>query len=144
MTAQQVYNVVEDRVRGALKAFHYSNGGYIWVNKIINYAGGDAYVCRIIHPNLPKTEGLMLSTSMEDIKGNLPYLAELEGIKRHGELYFEYYFKREDPEEISRKLTFAKLYKPYDWVVATGIYLDDVEEAIDTETMVVEKTTSSK
>lgn len=139
MTAHQMYSIIEDRARGALKAFRYSNGGYIWVNKVINYNGGDAYASRIIHPNLPQTEGMMLSTSMKDIHGNLPYLVELEGVKRDGELYFEYYFKEEDSEKISRKLTFAKLYKPYDWIVATGIYMDDVEALINKETAVMSK-----
>ena len=139
LTANQLYNIVEDRAKGALKAFRYSNGGYIWVNKIINYNGGDAYASRIIHPNLPQTEGMMLSTSMKDIRGNLPYLAELEGVKRDGELFFEYYFKEEDSEKISRKMTFAKLYKPYDWVVATGVYMDDVEAMIKKETMIMSK-----
>ena len=40
---------------------------------------------------------------------------------------------------ISRKMTFAKLYKPYDWVVATGVYMDDVEAMIKKETMIMSK-----
>lgn len=42
-------------------------------------------------------------------------------------------------DEISHKLTFAKLFKPYDWVVATGVHLDDVDQLIMNETRKMEK-----
>ncbi len=30
---------------------------------------------------------------MQDTKGNLPYLTELEGINQNGEIFFSYYFQ---------------------------------------------------
>lgn len=37
-------------------------------------------------------------------------------------------------------MSYAKLYKPWDWVVATGVYLDDVDQLVETETMNMKKT----
>jgi diguanylate cyclase (GGDEF)-like protein len=35
---------------------------------------------------------------------------------------------------LSHKLTYAKLYKPYNWVIATGVNIDDVDKLIQRET----------
>ena len=47
-------------------------------------------------------------------------------------------------DQISHKLTYAKLYKPYDWVVATGVYLDDVDIIIQNELTIMDKTYNSQ
>ncbi|SNR40458.1 PAS domain S-box-containing protein [Lutibacter agarilyticus] len=109
------------------------NSGYIWVNEILNYEGGDNYAIRLIHPNLNETEGMLLSTNMTDVKGNKPYLTELNGVKKDGKLFFNYWFKKPNSEKIAQKLTYARLYKKYNWIIATGIYLDDVDALVAAE-----------
>ncbi len=105
----------------------YPENSYIWVNEVINYEGGDNYAFRRIHPNLRDSVGVYLSTNMTDVRGGTtPYKTELEGIKKDGELYFTYFFKKMDSDVISEKLTYAKHYKDFDWIVAMGIHLDDL------------------
>lgn len=120
--------LVKKEIEALIKSREFSGDSYIWINEIINYDGGADYAIRRVHPNLEKAEGECLSTDMEDIKGNLPYLEELEGIKKDGELFFNYYFKRLNDSEISEKITYAKLYKDYDWVIAMGVHLDDIDD----------------
>ena len=139
-----VEKIVMNRMKDSIRAARLGEDGYIWINQILNYDGGDDYAIRLVHPNLPLTEGLKLSTKMEDIRGNLPYKAELEGVKKNGDLYLEYYFKKMNTETISHKLTYAKLYKPYDWVVATGVYLDDVDNLILQEQSIADNTYQSQ
>lgn len=133
-----VEKIIKDRVKGLIRSVRLVDGGYIWINQIENYEGGDDYAIRLVHPNLPLTEGMKLSTNMEDAHGNLPYKTELEGVKQSGGLYFEYYFKRIDSDSISRKLTYAKLYRPYNWIIATGAQLDDVDAFIKQELSLIE------
>lgn len=118
--------IVKKEIGDVIRSRMFSDDSYIWVNEIINYEGGENYAIRRVHPNLRDTEGTYLSTYMEDIEGNLPYLEELEGIKKDGELFFTYYFKKLDSSQISEKITYAKLYKDYDWIIAMGIHLDDI------------------
>lgn len=125
-----VKKLVEETLRNRLYTDVYFEDSYIWVNEVINYEGGDGYGRRLIHPNLRDTEGTLLSTDMEDIAGGKPYLVELEGIKKNGELFSTYYFKKLTTDTIEKKLTFAKLYEEYDWIVAMGIYYDNIEEYI--------------
>ncbi len=123
--------LVKAEVSDIIRSTRFGDNSYVWVHKIINYAGGDNFAIRIVHPNLPETEGTYLSTNIKDINGNLPYQTELQGINKNGELFFTYYFKELESDRISEKLTYAKLYKDYDWVIAMGMYLDDIQEDID-------------
>ena len=133
------YGVTEDYIKCATtesirKRIHddsFENDAYIWINEIVNYEGGDNYAIRLIHQNAIDTEGSYLSTSMQDIKGKYPYLTELNGIKENGELYFTYYFKKKLSDNIGEKLTYAKLYEEYDWIVAMGVYFDEIQPYID-------------
>lgn len=107
-----IYEVIHDSV--------YGENGYVWVNEIVDYEGGENYAIRRIHPNLKDTEGQYLSTNKEDIKGNKPYLSELVGIKESGEVFHTYYFKNKGNDEIAEKYSYAKFYEPFDWIIATG------------------------
>lgn len=130
---EQLRQLVVERVREMLHRLRLIDNGYIWINRIVNYDGGEQYAIREIHPNLPDTEGSWLSTETLDINGGKPYRAELDGMNESGELFFEYYFKKMDTDEIAHKMSYARLYEPFDWVVATGVYLDDVDSLIEAE-----------
>ena len=137
---KQIDQISIKRIGNLIRDLRLIDDGYVWVNHIVDYGGGEKYAIRQIHPNLPNTEGQYLSTETTDIKGDTPYKTELEGVKSKGEIFFEYYFKKLGSEKIAHKMTYAKLYKPWDWVVATGVYLDDVDELIRTETAIMKKT----
>lgn len=128
---KQVDALTKADVAAIIHSQVFAQGEYIWVNEIVNWEGGDNYAIRRIHPNLITTEGSFLSTKTTDIKGNTPYLTELEGVKNSGEVYFTYFFKRKDNDTIAEKLTYATLYKDYNWIIAMGVYLDDVQVYID-------------
>ncbi|MDZ7793237.1 MAG: histidine kinase dimerization/phosphoacceptor domain -containing protein [Spirochaetia bacterium] len=140
LSVNQINAKTKERIKELLHQIKLIDDGYIWVNRIVNYDGGDKYAVREIHPNLPETEGIWLSTETRDIKGNKPYQAELDGINKKGELFFEYYFKKLKSDKIAHKMSYAKLYKPFDWVVATGVYLDDVDKLIKNETKIMQTT----
>ena len=131
ITESYIDQKVKAITKGRIERERFIDDGYIWINQIIDYGGGDDYAFRFVHPNLPETEGSYLSTNTEDIDGNKPYQTELDGINENGELFNEYYFKKMNVDTVAHKLSYAKLYKPYDWVIATGVYLDDVDTLIE-------------
>ena len=109
-TEKDVYNEVLDIVRDQLHSANYDYGGYIWINEIIDYDGGDNYAVRLVHPGIPETEGMMLSTNTLDAKGNTPYQVELDGVTDNpGGIIYSYYFKEPDSENVSKKMTYSKL-----------------------------------
>jgi diguanylate cyclase (GGDEF)-like protein len=119
--------IVQSDITEVIHHQTYENDAYIWVNEVVNYEGGKDYAIRRIHPNLIETEGDYLSTTMTDAVGGTPHLTELNGINRNGELFFTYYFKKLQSDDVSKKITYAKLYEPYDWIVAMGVHLDDLD-----------------
>lgn len=121
---------VFDQVKSDIMDQQYERHTYMWINQILNYNGGDDYAVRFIHPNSNPPSGTMLSTHTE-IYGLTPYLTELEGINNEGEVYFRYFFQLPETEELKEKITFAKLYEPYDWVIAMGIYIEDVSYYVE-------------
>lgn len=109
------------------------DSGYIWIDEVVNYEGGDNFARRFAHPNLLNTEGDYLSTHMVDVKGNLPYKEELEGVVKNGDAFFTYWFKERKSDQISEKLAYVKLYKKYNWIIGSGVYLNDIEPVIEAE-----------
>lgn len=140
LSHDQIDENTKKLIHDEIHASKFSDDAYIWVNEILSYEGGADYAIRKIHPNIPETEGMFLSTEMTDIVGNYPYLEELEGINQEGELYYTYYFKRLGSDEVSEKLAYAKLYKRFNWVVSMGIHLDDIQSYAE----VAENNTSEK
>ena len=127
-TEEDVKKLLLPFIRHIVHESYFANDAYIWINEITDYDGGDNYAIRQVHGNLPETEGMLLSTSMQDAQGNLPYLEELNGIKENGEITYNYFFKEYRSDSVSEKITYAKLYKPYNWIVCTGTYLNSMYE----------------
>ncbi len=125
-TEEEVKEATLTFIRHVVHESNFANGAYIWINEVLNFDGGDDYGIRQVHGNLPETEGMLLSTSMQDAQGNFPYLEELNGIKENGELTYNYFFKEYHSDNVSEKITYAKLYEPYNWIVCTGTYLNSM------------------
>ncbi len=103
------------------------DGAYMWIQKVLDYNGGDNYAIRLVHPNLSDTEGCYLSTNEVNQMGMKAYEIELQGIVSDGEIYQNYAFKKLESDTVSEKVTYAKLYEPFDWIICMGVNLDDVE-----------------
>lgn len=140
LSQQQIENLTAKEVAPIVRSIRLgTEDRYVWVNKVLDFSGGDNFAIRLIHPNSRLPEGALLSTNYQDEQGNFPYLRELIGITNEGEIYWEYYIRRMNSTETVRKLSYAKLYKPFNWVIATGIYLEDFENTIIKENQKLEE-----
>ena len=132
ITQEQLYNTILSIVSSKIHNSHFVEETYYWINEIKNYKGGKDYAVRLIHPNPRSSEGMLLSTDMQDAVGDYPYERELEEINKNGECFNTYYFKKKDSDNFARKVTYSKLYKPYNWIVCMGSYYDDIYDYVDT------------
>lgn len=123
--------LAQEEIRNYIHSEEYEGNQYVWVNEIVNMEGGENYAIRRIHPNLVEAEGEYLSTNIQDIKGNYPYLTELEGIRENGQVFHHYYFKNYTDDEICEKYSYAEYYEPFSWVIATGETIEEVYEYSD-------------
>ena len=95
--------------------------GYFWINDLD---------CKIItHPIKPKLNGKNLK-DLKDPKGKYLFAEFVRVCKESGEGYVDYYWSKPGSEEPVEKLSFVQLYKPWGWVIGTGIYLDDIDAAV--------------
>lgn len=124
---EEIESSLQQIVRNRIYTEEHLDGAYMWIQKVLDYNGGDNYAIRLIHPNLSDTEGCYLSTEEVNQMGMKAYEIELEGIKADGEIYQNYAFKKLESDEVSEKVTYAKLYKPFDWIICMGVNLDDIE-----------------
>ncbi len=105
----------------------HDDGTYMWIQKVLDYDGGDDYAIRLIHPNLKDTEGTLLSTNVVNEMGMKAYEEELNGVKENGSTYLRYAFKKLNSDSVSEKITYSCLYKRLDWIVCMGVNIDDLE-----------------
>lgn len=131
ITQDRLYNAILASVSSRIHNSHFVEETYYWVNEVKNYKGGKDYAVRLIHPNPRSSEGMLLSTDMQDAVGDYPYERELEEINKSGECFNTYYFKKKGSDDFARKITYSKLYKPYNWIVCMGSYYDDIYDYVD-------------
>jgi len=82
------------------------------------------------HPN-PKLEGQSL-WDKQDSDG-VYFSRELIAIAHKGGGFVSYRFPRAMGEEPLAKIGYAELFKPFDWTIGSGVYLDDVDAIFWTE-----------
>ena len=111
------------KVKMLIDQIRYENdkSGYFWVNDLD---------CKIItHPIKPALNGKNLK-DLKDPKGKKLFSEFVRVCKESGEGFVDYYWPKPGNDDPVKKLSFVELYKPWGWVIGTGIYLDDIDTAV--------------
>ena len=104
----------------ALGLMRYSGRNYIFV------AQTDGILLE--HPYRPQEIGKSM-WDYRDPQNNFPVYQELIKAATTGGGFVSYYSRRVATDQWAYpKLSFAGLFKPWNWVIATGIYIDDVDD----------------
>ena len=108
----------------------YGEGGsdYYWIN--------DYDQIMVVHPN-DKMVGADQS-NYKDAKGKFIFLEMTKVATTRGEGFVDYYwYDKNDQSKLVPKLSYVKGFKPWKWVVGTGIYVNDVNEQARNEVLKV-------
>ena len=93
---------------------------YFWIN--------DLKPRIVMHPYRSDLEGRDVS-DFRDPHGKRLFSEMVDVAKRSGQGYVDYMWQwKDDPEHIVPKVSFVKEFKPWGWVVGTGIYVEDVAQ----------------
>ncbi len=114
MTTEQAQAAALQQVR----ALRYRQNDYFWIN--------DLAPRMIMHPMQPKLDGQDLS-QIKDPNGKALFNEMVAIAKRDGAGLVDYMWAKPDEEQPVPKLSYVKLFKPWGWVIGSGIYVDDVE-----------------
>ncbi len=84
----------------------------------------------LMHPYRPDLVGKDIA-ELEDLNGFRFIAAFNRLVAQDGEGYLEYTWQlREERTQFGRKLSQVKLFEPWGWIVGTGLYLDDLQAAL--------------
>ncbi len=113
--------------------------GYIVISKILNYKGGKHFAKVLSLRIKPSWVGKYISDEKKDAKGNY-YRKEYIKLFPVGEGYISYYFyKHKGDKKAYPKISFFKIYKPFDWLILTGVYLDEIEHNVKNTAIKIKK-----
>lgn len=108
-----------------IRNLHYGSQlkDYFWIN--------DMHPRMISHPWRPDLNGQDL-TDFKDPEGNQVFLKFVQTVKTQGEGFVSYRWQwKDDASRIVPKLSYVKGFSPWNWIIGTGIYLDDVKQEIE-------------
>ena len=103
------------------------NSGYLWID-------GTDYTLRM-HPILPDQEGnnRYELTDQNDVK----IIQEIMKVAKEGG-YNEFYFTKSDGVTVAPKVAYSKEFEPWNWVITTGVYSDDIQNIVDNSNGVIQ------
>ena len=120
LAADEARRGAADRVRD----LRYGKDGkdYFWIT--------DMRPVMIVHPYRPELEGTDVS-EYRDANGVQVFVEFVKAVRDRDQGYVEYLWQwKDDSHRIVPKLSFVERFPAWDWVIGTGIYLDDVQEEI--------------
>ena len=90
----------------------------------------------ILYPTYPYFEGQNI-INLQDFRGEYIIKKDFELIREKGEGFLTGYWRKSDTDSQKnpKKITFVKLFKPYDWLIGTSLYVDDIEKLIKAKLM---------
>ncbi|MEY9789945.1 methyl-accepting chemotaxis protein [Sinorhizobium fredii] len=101
----------------AIKAMRYQDSGYFWVN--------DMQPTMVMHPIKPELDGKDLSQN-KDPNGKFLFVEFVKTVQAEGRGFVDYYWPKPGAEEPVLKYSHVAGFKPWGWVVGTGVYADDL------------------
>jgi methyl-accepting chemotaxis protein len=94
---------------------------YFWIN--------DMHPTMIMHPYKPELNGKDLSEN-QDPNGKKLFVEFTNVCRKNGEGFVDYYWPKYGADKPQPKLSFVKLFKKWDWVIGTGVYVDDIDAMV--------------
>ena len=95
---------------------------YFWIN--------DETPRMIMHPYRPDLDGQDLN-NYADPQGTHLFVNMVETVKEQGSGFVPYMWQwKDDPNRVTPKLSYVKLYDQWGWIVGTGIYLEDLNRLV--------------
>lgn len=103
----------------ALKELRYDANEYFWLQ--------DQNLNMIMHPIKPSLDGTSLATTT-DSTGKRMFVEMNDVVRSQGEGFVEYLWPKPGGVTPVPKLSFVKGFNAWNWVIGSGIYIDDIEQ----------------
>jgi len=103
-----------------IRTARYGTDEYFWVN--------DMTPRMLMHPIKPDLDGKDLS-AIKDPQGTAVFVKFVETVQAHDAGYVTYFWPKPGQQEPVEKVSFVVGFKPWGWVLGSGLYMDDLRAA---------------
>jgi len=110
----------QQQALAVLRGMRYSGREYFWVN--------DMHPRMVMHPIRPELDGKDLG-EIRDPQGKRLFVAFVETVRTDGAGFVDYLWPKPGMEKPVQKISYVKQFKPWGWIVGSGVYVDDVDAA---------------
>ncbi len=110
----------QQHAKESLRKARYDDKEYFWLN--------DFHPRSVMHPIKPELQGRDM-TDNRDPTGKQLYVEFVRVVRANGAGFVDYQWSKPGSEQAVPKLSYVKGFAPWDWIVGTGIYIDDVDAA---------------
>src|SRR5260370_35771490 len=108
----------QKRAMARLAALRYGNNDYFWIN--------DMQPRMVMHPIKPEMNGSDLST-YKDPNGKTLFVDFVEAVRKDGAGYVPYEWPKPGFDKPQPELSYVVGFAPWNWVIGTGFYIDDLK-----------------
>nr|WP_313084765.1 methyl-accepting chemotaxis protein [Pseudomonas sp.] len=114
MTTVAAQKAAMDQIR----LLRYGQNDYFWIN--------DMSPTMLMHPMKPELEGKNLA-AVKDPNGKELFNEMVKVARQQGAGIVDYQWAKPGAEDPVPKISYVELFKPWGWIIGSGIYVDDVE-----------------
>ncbi|MBF0261498.1 MAG: methyl-accepting chemotaxis protein, partial [Magnetococcales bacterium] len=126
-TGEMTQAQAQDAAKAMIRTFSYGEitHDYFWIN--------DMTPKMVMHPNKPDQEGKDVA-GVKDHHGKAYFQEFVELVKKQDAGFVSYAWTNpKDPGTSVPKISYVMGFKPWGWIVGTGIYIDDVDNAFQSD-----------
>jgi methyl-accepting chemotaxis protein len=120
-TGEFTLEEAQKRAVSRIKNLRYNEKEYFWIN--------DLTPKMIMHPYKPELDGKDL-TDYKDPNGKALFVEFVKVCKEKGEGLVDYMWPKPGETAPVPKMSFVKLFKPWGWVLGSGVYIDDIQRQL--------------
>lgn len=110
----------QQQARDTLRTVRFNKDDYLFAYDLEGYTW--------IHGTKPEREGKNYIDS-KDPTGKLYIRLWIDLLKKDGEAYMDYMFAKPGADKPLPKISYGKVFAPWGWFLATGVYIEDVDAA---------------
>jgi methyl-accepting chemotaxis protein len=114
LTTAEAQKAAMDQIR----VLRYGQNDYFWIN--------DMAPTMVMHAMKPELEGQNLS-NLKDPNGKALFNEMVKIARLQGAGLVDYMWAKPGEQDPVAKISYVELFKPWGWIIGTGIYVDDVE-----------------
>ena len=117
---------LQKEILGMIAKSRYGQDGYFWVN--------DTDLMMVMHPIKPALNGRDLR-DMEDTNGKKFFREMVQKAGDNGSGFVDYTWPKPGFDKPQPKVSYVALFKPFNWVIGTGVYVEDITAVLQKEAL---------